>query len=125
MGRVVHFEVHADDLDRAERFYVGVFGWSVQRWEGPVDYRLLRTGDAVPGIDGALVERRGAVAENASPNGFVCTVEVDDLAATSERIVTGGGQQVVEPQRIPEVGTVAYFKDTEGNIFGVLEPVAA
>lgn len=41
MGRVVHFEIHASDPDRAERFYAGVFGWSVQRWEGaPVDYRL-------------------------------------------------------------------------------------
>jgi predicted enzyme related to lactoylglutathione lyase len=121
MGRVVHFEVHADDLGRAERFYVETFGWQVQRWDGPVDYRLLRTGDQPPGIDGAIVARRGAI-EGEGVNAFVCTIEVDDLAAASERIATAGGELVVEPHRIPGVGSVAYFKDTEGNIFGALEP---
>ena len=48
MGRVVHFEIHAGDMDRAERFYTGVFGWEVRRWEdSPVDYRLLITGGPI------------------------------------------------------------------------------
>ena len=44
MGRVVHFEIHASDLDRAERFYRDVFGWDVQKFDGPIDYRLVNTG---------------------------------------------------------------------------------
>jgi predicted enzyme related to lactoylglutathione lyase len=63
MGRVVHFEIHCGDLDRAERFYRDVFGWEIQRYEGaPVDYRLVTTGpDGEIGINGALVERRGEI----------------------------------------------------------------
>ncbi len=44
MGRVVHFEIHATDPDRAERFYTDVFGWNVTRWGGADDYRLVTTG---------------------------------------------------------------------------------
>ena len=56
MGRVVHFEIHAADPDRAERFYRRVFGWEINRWEGaPVDYRLITTG----GDDEAAVKEAG------------------------------------------------------------------
>jgi len=53
---------------------------------------------------------------------YVNTIEVDDLAETQRRIGHGGGQMVLDPVEIPNVGTVAYFKDTEGNIFGALQP---
>jgi predicted enzyme related to lactoylglutathione lyase len=61
VGRVVHFEIHFADLDRAERFYAEVFGWRVDHWEGgPIDYGLITTGpDEQPGINRALTERRG------------------------------------------------------------------
>jgi hypothetical protein len=124
MGRVVHFEIHADDLDRAEAFYTGVFGWEVHKFDGPVDYRLLNTGpNNEAGIDGALTERRlsgdgdGVIA-------YVCTVQVEDIAATEAKIKEAGGEQVVDRQEIPEVGQLSYFKDTEGNIFGAMQPAA-
>lgn len=132
MGRVVHFEIHADDCDRAERFYRDVFAWRVERFEGaPVDYRLLSTGgDDEPGIDGAITERRGpapvSAAEPAVPvAAFVCTVEVDDIAATEARIAAAGGRQVVDRHEIPGVGQLSYFTDTEGNMVGALQPVPA
>jgi predicted enzyme related to lactoylglutathione lyase len=52
MGRVVHFEIHASDPDRAERLYRRVFAWEISRSEGaPADYRLITTGaDGEPGI---------------------------------------------------------------------------
>lgn len=53
MPRVVHFEVHADDPERAANFYSGVFGWELAKWEGPQDYWLITTGpDDEPGING-------------------------------------------------------------------------
>ena len=122
MGRVVHFEIHCSDLDRAERFYTGVFGWQISRWEaGPIDYRLIATGqDDAPGINGALTAREG----DAGPGmtGYVNTIEVDDLAETQRRIGECGGTVVREPASIPGVGTVAYFTDTEDNVFGALQP---
>ena len=123
MGRVVHFEIHCSDLDRAERFYTDVFGWRINRWEGaPIDYRLITTGpDEQVGINGALTLRRGEI-DGQAVIAYVNTVEVDDLAETQRRIADGGGQMVLDPAEIPNVGVVAYFKDTEGNIFGALRP---
>jgi len=125
MGRVVHFEIHASDLDRAERFYRDVFDWDVQRFDGPIDYRLLNTGpQSQTGIDGALVERR-VDGDGDAVIAYVCTIEVDDIAATEQKVKESGGEQVVDRQEIGEVGQLSYFKDTEGNIFGALQPASA
>ena len=126
MARVVHFEIHCGDLDRAERFYRDVFGWDIQRYEGaPVDYRLVTTGpDGEIGINGALVERRGEI-DGEAVIAYVNTIAVEDLSATQERIATSGGEQVLDRMEVPGVGHLAYFKDTEGNVFGALEPTTA
>ncbi|MHA2222855.1 MAG: VOC family protein, partial [Candidatus Thorarchaeota archaeon] len=59
MGRVIHFEIIADDADRTIKFYESVFGWKVQKWDGPIDYWLITTGDEKePGIDGAFGMRQ-------------------------------------------------------------------
>jgi predicted enzyme related to lactoylglutathione lyase len=125
MGRVIHFEIHADDVDRAERFYTDVFGWEVQKFGGPIDYRLLNTGpQSESGIDGALVERRGTDGDGDAVIAYVCTVQVDDIKATEKKIKDAGGEQVVDRQEIPDVGQLSYFKDTEGNIFGAMQPAS-
>ena len=122
MGRVVHFEIHAGDPDRAERFYKRVFGWEITRWEGaPVDYRLIATGpEGEPGINGAIVDGSGAI-DGKAVTAFVCTVNVDDLAAVEAAVPEAGGEQVVDRQELENVGSFAYFKDTEGNIFGAMQ----
>ena len=126
MGRVLHFEIHAADPDRAERFYVEVFGWSVQRYPGPIDYRLLTTGpDEDAGINGAIVERQGPVQPEIGQavNAFVCTIGVDSIDHTERAVAAAGGQQVVPRMLVPGIGQLAYFTDPEGNIFGALQPV--
>ena len=122
MGRVVHFEIHAGDLDRAEGFYKRVFGWEVTRWDdAPVDYRMITTGpDGSPGINGALVRRRGGL-DGTAVTAFVCTVDVEDLSAIEAAVPAAGGEQVVDRQDHEDVGAFAYFKDTEGNIFGAIQ----
>jgi predicted enzyme related to lactoylglutathione lyase len=125
VGRVVHFEIHASDMDRAERFYTEVFGWAAQRTEaGERDYRLLYTGpDGTPGINGALIERQGGgPASGDDVNAFVCTVAVEDLDATRQRIGERGGAQVVDVREVPGVGRLAYFRDPEGNLLGAIQP---
>ena len=121
-GRVVHFEIHAAAPDRAERFYKRVFDWEIRRWDGaPVDYRLITTGsDDDPGINGAIVERRGRL-DGTAVTAFVCTVDVEDLAAVEKAVPEAGGEQVVDRQELEGVGSFAYFKDTEGNIFGAMQ----
>ena len=126
MGRVIHFEIHATDPDRAEAFYTTVFGWAVQRIGGPTDYRLLTTGDdATPGINGALVRTAGGTPGDGDPvTAFVCTIAVDSIEETERAVPAAGGRQVVDRMEVPNVGRLSYFKDTEGNIFGALEPVS-
>ena len=58
MGRVIHFEIPADDPARATAFYRAVFGWQVSKWAGPIEYWLLTTGEeGTPGINGAVFLR--------------------------------------------------------------------
>jgi uncharacterized protein len=122
MGRVIHFEIHCGDLDRAEAFYTGIFGWQIQRIGGPMDYRLCTTGpDGEPGINGALLQRQGEI-DGEAVVAYVCTVQTDDLGQVEQRVPQSGGTQVMDRMEIPEVGQLAYFKDPEGNIFGVLQP---
>jgi len=125
MGRVIHFEIHAADTERAQRFYTGVFGWSAQLFGGPMDYRLLTTGpDDDIGINGAILRRQGAGPEGTAPvTAFVCTVQVDSIEDIERAVPAAGGEQVLGAMDVPEVGRLAYFKDTEGNIFGALQPV--
>jgi predicted enzyme related to lactoylglutathione lyase len=124
MARVVHFEIHADDPERAAGFYRAVFGWEVKKWDGPVDYWLVTTGpDSDPGIDGAILRRPGSSAPaDAAVNAFVNTIGVDSIEEAEKAITEAGGEQVMPRDEIPGVGQLSYWKDTEGNVFGVLEP---
>jgi predicted enzyme related to lactoylglutathione lyase len=57
--RIVHFEIHAENPERAVKFYSEVFGWSFQKWD-VAEYWLIKTGSPnQPGVDGGLVRRRG------------------------------------------------------------------
>ena len=114
MNRVVHFEIPADDISGASKFYEGVFGWTFQKYEGPVDYWMIKTGDGEPGINGGLMERRG-------PGGWINVIDVQSVDDTVERIRLKGGKVVVDKMPIPGVGYLAYCQDTEDNVFGVMQ----
>lgn len=125
MGRVVHFEIHADDVERAVRFYREVFGWKIENWGGG-EYWLITTGEAPePGIDGGLTKRSGArPPEGQSVNAFPCTIEVQDVEASAKKVAEGGGKIVVPRTPIPGIGWHVQAQDTEGNAFGMLQPDA-
>ena len=66
MGRLIHFEIHVDDMERAKKFYGEVFGWSFQDWSdyAGMPYFGAVTGDEnEPGINGALMQRQSAPPE--------------------------------------------------------------
>jgi uncharacterized protein len=130
MNRVVHFEIHAKDPDRAQKFYQTVFGWNIQDL-GPQmgNYRMVDTGKDAPGvqwtgINGGITPRQGEGPKGGEPvNAYVCTIEVENIDATLEKIEKAGGTVATDKMEVPGVGTLAYRKDPEGNIFGVLQPV--
>ncbi|HYS12136.1 MAG TPA: VOC family protein [Burkholderiaceae bacterium] len=122
MPRVIHFEVHADDPARAIRFYETLFGWQFTAWGGgEVEYWLIKTGeDGTPGINGGLVRRRGAI-DGQAVIAYVCTVDVAELASTLAKAKQLGAVEAVPTRPIPGVGWLAYVKDTEGNVFGMMQ----
>lgn len=124
MSRVVHFEIHADDPERAVRFYHQVFGWTITKWDGPTDYWPITTGtDNEPGINGAIMKRQTGTPTYPAPlSAFVCTVRVVSVEQTIDQIEKYGGGIELPKQAIPGVGWLAYCKDTEGNIFGIMSP---
>ena len=115
MPRVVHFELSADDPERATKFYSEVFGWQINKWDGPEDYWLVTTGDAgTPGIDGAIMRRMpGATVIN--------TLDVPSVDEYVAKITAAGGTVVAPKMAIPGIGYFAYCNDTEGNTFGIMQ----
>ena len=121
MPRVVHFEIHAADPDRAGNFYKKLFDWQFQKWEGPMDYWLITTGpNEQPGINGGLVRRQGEI-DGQAVIAYVCTVDVADVDASTNTATSNGAQVVLPKMAIPGVGWLVYCKDTEGNIFGMMQ----
>ncbi len=121
MGRIVHFEIHADNPARAVKFYTDVFGWQFHKWEGPGEYWIINTGpDSEPGIHGGLLQRKGDQKGDIIM-AFVCTAQVDSVDESVAKAVVAGGINVVPKMPIPGVGWLAYCKDTEGNIFGMMQ----
>lgn len=123
MARVVHFEIHADNPERAIAFYTGLFGWTFSKWEGPMPYWLVVTGpDGEPGINGGMMKRMGPPpSEGQAVNAYVCTVGIADLDGSIAKAQSLGGTIALPKMPIPGVGWLTYFKDTEGNIFGMMQ----
>ena len=118
MNRFVHFELVTDDFEKTAAFYRDVFGWQVQKWEGPVEYWLVTTGDtSTPGINGGLMKAGGPF------KGTVNTIEVEDIDAALAKVKAHGGEIVFEKDTVPGVGQLAYIKDNTGIIIGILQPL--
>lgn len=124
MNKVQHFEIPADDLARARKFYEGAFGWKTQVWPMPgMEYVGLHTGPVdeknmwkEPGfINGGMFKRGGMF----PITGPTVAVIVPDLKEALEKVKAGGGTLVTDIMPIGEMGLYAYVKDTEGNIIGV------
>lgn len=114
MPRPVHFELPADDPERAQRFYTQAFGWKFEKWDGPMPYWMVMTGEG-EGINGGMGPRA---------EGFdhpVNVLQVDDLDAAIGKVTAAGGSVAVPRMPIPTVGWLAYIKDTEGNMLGMMQ----
>jgi len=128
MNRIVHFEIHASDPERAAKFYEESFGWKIEEWVMPDvqikdenRYWLVTTGpDKEPGINGGLMFRRGHKPAEEQPfNAYVCTIGVARLGESVDKVLKAGGSISVPKMAVKGIGWLAYCKDTEGNVFGM------
>ena len=129
---VVHFEIYVDDTVRAKKFYETVFGWAFKDWEGGgVSYVLVypggevTDGPAVEGINGGMVQRRSPAPtdDKASANAFVCTVGVENIDEIIAKVEPNGGRIDMPIGDVPGIGKLAYIRDTEMNMLGVIQPL--
>jgi predicted enzyme related to lactoylglutathione lyase len=117
MPRVIHFEIVADNPERAMKFYKEVFGWEFNKWDGPQDYWLVKTGeDGQPGINGGLTPKM-----NQQSSRVTNTIDVPSIDDFSKKISTQGGKIIQPKMAIPGIGYLAICQDTEGIPFGILQ----
>ena len=123
MSRVIHFEIHASKPQALIAFYASLFGWKFQQW-GEIEYWQVETGPSdQAGINGGLVPRRGAASlDGQAVNAFVCTVQVTSLDESFSKALSLGGTVALPKMPIPGVGWLAYVKDPDANILGLMQP---
>lgn len=120
-GRVIHFEIPVDDVERARAFYRNAFDWQMQSVPG-MGYTLVTTtptgdrGPTTPGaINGGMLKRQEPVT---AP---VVTVEVPDIDASLKKVESLGGATARVKMPVGDMGFAAYFRDPEGNVIGLWE----
>lgn len=114
MNRVVHFEFSSPDPDRSSAFYRDVFGWEIQKWDGPAEYWLVNSKAlGEPGIDGGFMRSMDGSART------IATMDVESIEDAIAKIEAAGGTIALPKQTIPGVGYQAYCIDPDGTIFGV------
>jgi predicted enzyme related to lactoylglutathione lyase len=127
---VVHFEIPADDPERAAAFYRELFGWEIRHLGpaggGGIEYWLVQTVSSDreghptrPGVNGGLMRRMmpGQAIVN-----YIGVASVDEFVRKAERL---GAKVLVPKMPVPQMGWFAHLKDTEGNIFAIWQPDSA
>jgi hypothetical protein len=120
MGKVVHFEIPADNLERAKKFYSTVFGWNMNEFP-EMEYTIVRTTESdqngmpkEPGaINGGMLKREDPV------KAPVITISVENMDQATATIEKNGGKVIRPKMPVGDMGFAAYFKDTEGNVIGL------
>jgi predicted enzyme related to lactoylglutathione lyase len=125
--KVVHFEIPAEDLERAKGFYASIFGWQLHTMPmaggeyttvvtTPVDEQTQMPTE--PGaINGGMMQR-----DDRTP-APVITIDVEAIDDALTEIESAGGSTVTPRTAIPGMGAFAYFKDPEGNVLGLWETI--
>jgi predicted enzyme related to lactoylglutathione lyase len=123
-NRIVHFEIEATDQQRAKNFYAQAFGWEMQQMgEDMGNYIVVVTGDPKEpgGINGGIF--RSPTGAQKELNAFSCVVGVDNIDQAMAKVKSAGGELLGDKMDIPTIGTFIRCKDTEGNIFTMLQPL--
>lgn len=122
-GRVNHFEIPADNVARAQKFYERTFEWRLQPVPG-MDYIMVGAADSSSeGRSTEVGAINGGMGKRAKPLQHpVFTITVPDIDGALRLIERNGGKTVQKKQSIGPMGSTAYFSDSEGNTVGLFQP---
>lgn len=119
---IVHFEIPAEDVERLRKFYSKLFGWKIEKAEGPMDYWLIQTVPVdeqgrpkFPGINGGMMKKQNP------EHKFTYYVLVESVDEYCKKIEELGGKVIVPKMEVPNIGWWAMAIDPEGNHFAILE----
>jgi predicted enzyme related to lactoylglutathione lyase len=112
---IVWFEIPADDLPRAKKFYKSLFGWKINAMTQMEDYNHIDTGGADASPDGGMMKRKHP--EQTTTN-YVLVPSVIKHMAKVKKL---GGSVCMEKTAVPGMGYFAVCNDTEGNSFALWE----
>jgi predicted enzyme related to lactoylglutathione lyase len=113
MPSLMHFEIPADNVDRAKSFYSKLFGWEIKELPG-MDYWIITT-DGEKSVGGGMMKRQNS---GQTVVNYMDVPSVDQYAAEVEKL---GGKIIFPKTAVPEMGYFAICLDTENNAFGLWE----
>ena len=125
MPNIGYFEIPADDVKRAKKFYSNLFGWTIGPTAMPtamppeVEYQDVKCGEP---MEGALA--MGGMYRRQMP-GTPITVYamVEDFDKVVGKVEKLGGKIIMPKTMVEGVGLTAVIQDTEGNVIGLWEPM--
>mgnify|MGYP001548347169 CR=1 FL=1 len=114
MPSIVHFEIPADNIERAQNFYAHVFNWKIEKAPGDYEYYsvITKNDENEPGIHGGMMKRQDA--EQTITN----YINVDSVDEYCTKVEKAGGKILVPKSSVPGMGFFALCQDTENNAFG-------
>ena len=120
---ICHFEIPADDVERASKFYADVFGWEIAKMPGDHEYWGIKTTATDetgmpkgPGVNGGMMKR---MHPQQMPTNYIF---VEDIDAYTEKLVEAGGEVCVPKMNVPGHGWLVQFKDPENNVMALWQP---
>lgn len=121
MATIVHFDISAENLERAKTFYEKIFNWKIIKLPGPMNYYMITTNDLQghPGIGGGMEKR-----ESSRKSGTINYIGVTSISTTLKLVTEAGGKIIQPVQPIPGYGKLAICTDPEDNTFGLFEEAA-
>jgi predicted enzyme related to lactoylglutathione lyase len=111
------FEIGAEDLERAHKFYETIFKIEMKAMDFPnIRMRLFPVEDPLSGISGALVESGGYHKPSGTDGPLIYLNANPDVQFVLDRVEEAGGEILIQKTSISsEFGHIAVIKDSEGN----------
>lgn len=117
-GTPIWYELLTEDPDASKAFYDAVVGWTVEAQpSGPMDYRMIDTGN---GLVGGVMRLSGEMKAGGARPRWLFYIGVDDVDATADAIKAKGGQVHMGPVDLEGVGRMAFVADPQGNAFYIM-----